>query len=107
VLAGFVAEAEAAPEELSVVANILPAPPLPFVSAEQHGRLVLLATLVYAGAIQDGERVVAPLRSLATPIADLVRPMPYSQIHPPEQGDAHPNRGGPHDVHRPGRPAGG
>jgi FAD binding domain/Berberine and berberine like len=85
VIAAFVAEAQAAPEELSTIANILPAPPLPFVPADQHGRLVIMATLAHAGDLQAGERAVAPFRTLATPIADLVRPMPYPQIYPPEQ----------------------
>jgi FAD/FMN-containing dehydrogenase len=90
VLASFIAEAEAAPEELSTIANVLPAPPMPFVPAEHRGRLVVAALLAYAGAVQDGERAVAPFRALATPIADLVRPMPYPQIYPPEQDDVHP-----------------
>src|SRR5262249_40924407 len=50
VVGTFVAEAAAAPEELSTIANVMPAPPLPFLPPEQHGRLVILATLVYAGA---------------------------------------------------------
>jgi len=48
-IAGFVAEADAAPEELSTIANIMAAPPLPFLPADQHGRLVIMATLAYAG----------------------------------------------------------
>jgi FAD/FMN-containing dehydrogenase len=75
-IAGFVAEAEAAPEELSTIANILPAPPLPFLPPEQHGRLVIMATLAYAGDPEAGERAVAPFRALAPPITDLVKPMP-------------------------------
>jgi FAD/FMN-containing dehydrogenase len=90
VIAAFVAEAQAAPEELSTIANVMPAPPLPFVPTEQHGRLVIMATLAYAGDIEAGERAVAPFRALATPIADLVRPMPYPQLFPPEQEDFHP-----------------
>jgi FAD/FMN-containing dehydrogenase len=89
-VAGFVAEAQAAPEELSTIANVMPAPPLPFLPAEQHGRLVVLAFLVHAGAPEDGERAVAPFRRLATPVADLVRPMPYPAIYPPEEEDYHP-----------------
>jgi hypothetical protein len=89
-IAGFVAEAEAAPEELSTIANILPAPPLPFLPPEQHGRLVIMATLAYAGDPEPGERAVAPFRALAPPITDLVKPMPYPQIYPPEEGDYHP-----------------
>jgi hypothetical protein len=90
VLAAFVAEAQAAPEELSTIANVMPAPPLPFVPAEHHGRLVIMATVAYAGDVEDGQRVVAPLRALATPLADLVRPMPYPQIYPPEEEGFHP-----------------
>ena len=90
VIADFVAQAQAAPEELSTIANVMPAPPLPFVPAEHHGRLVIMATLAYAGDVEDGQRAVAPFRTLATPIADLVRPMPYPEIYPPEQEDFHP-----------------
>ncbi len=90
VISGFVAQAQAAPDELSTIANIMPAPPLPFVPAEHHGRLVVMATLVYAGDIEAGQRVVAPLRALATPTADLVRPMPYPQIYPSDDGGFHP-----------------
>jgi len=90
VLAAFVAAAAAAPEELSTIANVMPAPPLPLVPAEHHGRLVVMATLAYAGDLEDGQRVVAPLRALATPIVDLVKPMPYPQLYPPEQQGFHP-----------------
>ena len=89
-VAGFVAEAEAAPEELSAIANVMPAPPLPFLPADQHGRLVVLAFLVHAGAPEDGERAVAAFRRLATPVTDLVRPMPYPAIYPPEEEGYHP-----------------
>jgi FAD/FMN-containing dehydrogenase len=89
-VAGFVAEAEAAPEELSAIANVMPAPPLPFLPADQHSRLVVLAFLVHAGAPEDGERAVAAFRRLATPVADLVRPMPYPAIYPPEEEGYHP-----------------
>jgi FAD/FMN-containing dehydrogenase len=90
VIAGFVAEAEAAPEELSAVANIMPAPPLPFLPAEQHGRLVVMALIVYAGPVDEGERAVARLRALADPVADMVRPMKYPEIYQPAEEDYHP-----------------
>ena len=90
VLAGFIALAEAAPEELSTIANVMPAPPLPFLPAEQHGRLVIMAMLVYAGEVQPGQRTVAPFRALASPLADPVKPMPYPQIYPPEDPNYHP-----------------
>jgi FAD/FMN-containing dehydrogenase len=90
VIAAFIAAAEGAPEELSAIVNVMPAPPLPFVRAEHHGRLVVMATLAYAGAAEAGERVLAPFRALAEPILDMVRRMPYPEIYPPEPEDYHP-----------------
>jgi FAD/FMN-containing dehydrogenase len=90
VIAGFVAAAQAAPEELSTIANLMPAPPLPFLPAEHHGQLVVLGMLCYAGEVEAGQRALAPFRALATPLADLVRPMPYPGMYPPEEGGFHP-----------------
>jgi FAD/FMN-containing dehydrogenase len=90
VIHSFVAEAEAAPEELSTMANVMPAPPMPFVPEEHHGRLVVMALMCYAGDTEEGERVVAPFRALAEPIVDMVRPMPYPEIYPPDEEDYHP-----------------
>jgi FAD/FMN-containing dehydrogenase len=90
VVAGFVAAAEAAPEELSTIANVMPCPPMPFVAEEQHGKLVVFALMVFAGDTDAGQRAMAPFRALATPVADLVKPMPYPEIYPPESDDYHP-----------------
>src|SRR5215218_9907950 len=90
VVHSFVAEADAAPEELSTIANVMTAPPMPFLPAEVHGQLVVMAMLVYAGEVDEGERAIAPFRALATPIADMVKPMRYPEIYPPEEGDYHP-----------------
>jgi FAD/FMN-containing dehydrogenase len=73
----FMQAAEAAPEELSAIANVMPAPPMPFLPKEQHGRLVIFALLVYAGEVEAGERALAPFRALAEPLADMVGPKPY------------------------------
>ena len=89
-VAGLVAEAEAAPEELSLIANVLPAPPLPFVPPELVGRPLVLAVLVHAGRLEDGERAVAPFRALAHPVADFVRPMPFPEVFPAEAQAAPP-----------------
>jgi FAD/FMN-containing dehydrogenase len=91
VIAGLVAEAEAAPEELSVIANIMRAPPMPMVPEEQHGQLIIMALLAYAGEVEAGARAVAPLWALAAPIADLVRPMPYPEIYQFTEGGPGPD----------------
>jgi FAD/FMN-containing dehydrogenase len=91
VIAGFLTEAEAAPDELSTIANVMPAPPMPFLPADVHGKLIVFAMLVYAGNAEDGERAVAPFRKLATPLADMLKPMKYPEIYQEEGGgDYHP-----------------
>jgi FAD/FMN-containing dehydrogenase len=90
IIRAFVAEAEAAPEELTTVANIMPAPPMPFVPAEDHGRLVVMAVLACVGKTEAGERAIAPFRALAKPIADMVRPMSYPEIYKLTEGAPHP-----------------
>jgi FAD/FMN-containing dehydrogenase len=79
-LGGLLAAADAAPEELSLIANVIKAPPLPFIPAEAHGKLVALTLLVFAGDAEAGENALAPIRGLATPLADMVRPMRYPEM---------------------------
>jgi FAD/FMN-containing dehydrogenase len=90
VVRSFIAQAEAAPNELSAIANVTPAPPMPFVPAEHHGRLVVMGLLCYAGSPDEAEPVIESFRSLATPIADMVRPISFPEIYPPEVEDYHP-----------------
>jgi FAD/FMN-containing dehydrogenase len=89
-VAGFIAAAEAAPEELSTIANVMPCPPMPFVPEEHHGKLVILGLMAFAGDTEAGERALAPFRALATPIADMLNPIPYPQIYPPDDESYHP-----------------
>lgn len=89
-VAAFIAEAEAAPEELSTIANVMPAPPMPFLPADKHGQLVIFAILVHATGGEAGERAVAPFRAIAAPLADMVRPMRYPEIYLPDDEDYHP-----------------
>ena len=90
VIARFMAEAEAAPDELSTIANVMGAPPMPFLPAEVHGKLIVFAMLVYAGDVESGERALAPFRAIATPLADMMKPMSYPEIYQPEEGEYHP-----------------
>jgi FAD/FMN-containing dehydrogenase len=88
VIKSFVAAADSAPEELSTIANVMLAPPLPFLPAEYHRRPVMMAMLAYAGDVEAGQRAIAPFRSLA-PIADMVRPMTYADLYR-QEGGFHP-----------------
>ena len=89
-IAGFIAEAEAAPEELSTIANVMTAPPMPFLPKEVHGKLIIFSMLVYSGDIKMGERALAPFRNLAAPLADMIKPMHYPEVYPPDDPDYHP-----------------
>ena len=79
-----------APEELSSILNVMPAPPMPMVPEELWGQMVAMAMLVYVGGAEDGEKAVAPFRALAEPLMDMVAPMPYSAIYMMEDPDYHP-----------------
>jgi FAD/FMN-containing dehydrogenase len=89
VLTRFVAAAMAAPEDLSTICNVMPAPPLPFLPADLHGKLVLFAMLAFAGGGDAAERAIAPFRALG-PVVDMVKPGPYASMFPPDDPDLHP-----------------
>jgi FAD/FMN-containing dehydrogenase len=89
-IAGFSALSLAAPEELSTIGNVMPAPPLPFLAAEHHGRLVIFAFMAFAGDDAAAERALAPFRALAAPLADMVKPGPYIGMYPPEDPNYRP-----------------
>jgi len=90
VITSFIEESEAAPEELTTIANVMKAPPMPFIPEEHHGELAIFALMAYAGDTDAGQRAVAPLRALAEPLADLIRPMTYPEIYMPDEEDYHP-----------------
>jgi FAD/FMN-containing dehydrogenase len=70
-----------APDELATIADLTHAPPAPFVPQERVGELVLSILVCWTGSVEDGERALAPLRALATPVADTVSPIPYPDIY--------------------------
>jgi FAD/FMN-containing dehydrogenase len=84
-VAGFIAAADAASEELSTIANVMACPPMPFVPEEIHGKLVIMGMIFYAGSPEAGEAAVAPFRALAAAYGDMVRPIRYPEMFPPEE----------------------
>ena len=81
VITGFIEAANAAPEEVSTIANVMLAPPMPFIPEEAYGKPVLLGLLADVGAVDQAERVLAPFRALGKPYADMVRPMRYPEMY--------------------------
>jgi FAD/FMN-containing dehydrogenase len=66
-----------APDELMTIVVHRKAPPLPFVPPELHGRLVVGVVCCYAGAVEEGERVIKPLKAFRRPVLDLCQPKPF------------------------------
>ena len=89
-IASFMSEADSASEALSTIANVMTAPPMPFLPEEIHGKPIIMAMMVYAGDVAKGEQAMAPFRKLAEPYADMLRPMSYTEMYPPEESEYHP-----------------
>jgi FAD/FMN-containing dehydrogenase len=91
-IAGFMSAAAAAPDELSTIANVMSAPPMPFIPEEQHDKPVILAVMAWSGDLAEGEARMAPFRALAPALADMVAEIDYPDLFPPEEaaGDYHP-----------------
>src|SRR5215211_5704926 len=70
----FVADA---PDELTVIAVVMTAPPFPFLPEHGHRKLAVALAVCYAGDLAKGESVLRPLREFGQPLADVVGPMPY------------------------------
>ncbi|MGH2353748.1 MAG: FAD-binding oxidoreductase [Chloroflexota bacterium] len=80
VLQAYARAAAEAPDEVSAIAAVMQAPAGPFIPAEKHGSLVFAILVCYAGDLDAGQRAVAPLRALGTPIAEALGPMPYPAL---------------------------
>lgn len=78
VLARYRAFAAAAPRDCCVWADLMTAPPLPFLPEAHHGTKVLTLMQFYAGDPGEGEAVLAPLRGFGRPIGDAAGPLPYT-----------------------------
>jgi FAD/FMN-containing dehydrogenase len=73
----FIADA---PDELTTILNLRPAPPLPILPPELHGRPVVAIVSCWAGDPEDGQRALAPLCGFGTPLVDLLAPRPYVEL---------------------------
>ncbi len=81
VLRGLESAAANAPEALSTISFLMPAPPAPFIPEHIQGKPTLAVMFVYDGDPESGQAALAPFRALATPMAELVMPMPYVGIY--------------------------
>jgi FAD/FMN-containing dehydrogenase len=68
------------PDELTSMAAFLTAPPAPFIPENLHGAPVIGIVVCYSGSIEEGEKVVKPLKEFGPPLVDLLGPMPYAAL---------------------------
>jgi FAD/FMN-containing dehydrogenase len=69
-----------APDDITALVNLTTAPPLPVIPEAWHGKKVAAFIATSVGPLGEGDALVAPFRSVAEPIADLLGPMPYNVI---------------------------
>jgi len=66
-----------APPEFSCVPLMRNAPPAPWLSTDIHGKPIVALFVCYTGAVEDGERQMAPLRAVGSPVGDVVTRRSY------------------------------
>lgn len=66
-----------APDELMTIAVQRRAPALPIIPLDLVGKHVVAIVACYTGPVEEGERVLRPLKEFGSPVLDLCRPKPY------------------------------
>jgi FAD/FMN-containing dehydrogenase len=65
------------PDELTTLVVHRRMPPLPVIPQEFHGLPVVTVICCYAGPVEDGEKVVRPMKEFGSPILDLCKAKPF------------------------------
>jgi FAD/FMN-containing dehydrogenase len=70
----------AAPDEVGSGVAFLTAPPADFVPEPVRGQPVVGVIVCYAGPVEQGQDVLAPLLEFGPPAVNMVQPMPYTAV---------------------------
>jgi hypothetical protein len=73
-------QAESAPPELTLVSFMRPAPPAPWLPKDMHGQPIVAILACYSGRLEEGEKVVAPIKAFGRPVGDVLVRRPYTQM---------------------------
>ncbi len=87
VLGSLVDVLAGAPDGLTVMPSIMPAPPMPTLPETWHGRLVAFLSFCHLGPVGDDRRVLDLLRSIGPSVDDSVARKPYPELFPPASGN--------------------
>ncbi|MEP7326439.1 MAG: FAD-binding oxidoreductase [Gemmatimonadota bacterium] len=80
VLELFRTMAEQSPVELTLVMLMRPAPPAPWLPKDMHGKPIIGLLACYSGKPEDGEKLVAPIKSFGKSVGDILVRRPYAQL---------------------------
>lgn len=80
ILRGWRDFAEDAPDDYSGNFNFWSVPPHENFPQELHGRAVVIPAGVCVGPVEDGQRLVQPVRELGEPLLDLSGATPYGDV---------------------------
>jgi FAD/FMN-containing dehydrogenase len=69
-----------APEEFGASFLYWSIPANPYFPAEHHGKPCVIPLVVYVGDLEEGERLIQPLRNLGTPLVDLSGALPWTAL---------------------------
>jgi FAD/FMN-containing dehydrogenase len=69
-----------APPELTLAVLARPAPPAPWLPKDMHGKPIVAMLACHSGSIEEGEKAVAPIKSVGKPIGDVLVRRPYTQL---------------------------
>jgi hypothetical protein len=65
------------PDELTTIVVHRKMPPLPVVPQELHGLPVVSVICCYAGPVEEGEKIVRPMKEFGSPVLDLCKAKPF------------------------------
>jgi len=68
------------PRDTTCVAVLRIAPPAPWLPKDIHGKPIIAVFVCHSGPIDEGEKIVAPLRAFGHPVADIIARRPYVQM---------------------------
>jgi FAD/FMN-containing dehydrogenase len=69
-----------APDEVNSIAVPWSVPDDEHFPEELRRRPIVVVAAVYVGSVEDGERILQPLREIATPLMDLSGPIPWTAL---------------------------
>jgi hypothetical protein len=67
------------PDALTTIVTHRRVLPVPTIPEELHGRHVVIVGCCYAGPVDEGEKVLKPLREFGSPLVDGCVPMPFTK----------------------------